>query len=146
MSAGLASPRGRRFSDVVFECSETCRDRFLMKPQVAHRREAALLLAVLRKVGSELLDGAVQPVENGLAGKATVDEIALGHVDPGCQRLGFEEGKERTQLMLDDERVLLAAAGRCEQDRLAGKPGRVDKIEEMLEETRIAALDRKSVV
>ena len=58
--------------------------------------------------------------------------------------MGGEEAEERPQAVLDHEGVAQAAAGGGQRHRHAGHPGRVDEIEDVLEQPGIAALvDRR---
>ena len=71
---------------------------------------------------------------------APVQEIRVGGVDPGRERLRLEEAEERPQLVLDHQRMSRAAAGRAEQHRLSDERQRVEQVEQVLEEPAVAAL------
>ena len=68
------------------------------------------------------------------------DEVGVGRVEPGRKRMGAEEGEERPEMMLDHQRMPVGATGRRKDDGAPGEHGRVDEVEEMLEETGIGGL------
>ena len=58
--------------------------------------------------------------------------------------MGAEEGEERPEVMLDHQGMAVGTTGRREDDGAPGEHGRVDEVEEMLEETGIGGLvDRR---
>ncbi|KKD57274.1 hypothetical protein VM57_10660 [Stenotrophomonas maltophilia] len=76
---------------------------------------------------------------------ATVGEIAVGGVDAQRQGARLEKAEERAQLMVDHQRVALAAAGRGQQDGGVDQCVLVDEVEEMLEQPCVrAAIDRRA--
>ena len=83
--------------------------------------------------------GAMRSSKRGRARQA-VGEVPLRGVDAGRQARRLEEAEEGPQLVLDHQAVPVAAAGRCQQHRLAGEIGWPEQVEQMLEEAGVAAL------
>ncbi|TPQ46391.1 two-component sensor histidine kinase [Prosthecomicrobium hirschii] len=91
-----------------------------------------------------LVGGLADAGEQGRLARPVVEELLLGRIDGRRRDGGPEEGEERPERMLDHQGVALAAAGRGNDQRLAGQGGGIDQVEEMLEEARIGALvDRR---
>src|SRR6266702_4745692 len=63
-------------------------------------------------------DGLPSAGMDGFRHQGAVGKILVGGVDRCRHGQPFEEAEQRPQLMLDDQRVTLAAAGRRQNDRL----------------------------
>ena len=86
-----------------------------------------------------------RPLDQGIVVHVAVDEIAVGGVDAQRQGARLEEAEERAQLMVDHQRMALAAAGGGQQDGGVDQCVLVDEVEEMLEQPGVrAAIDRRA--
>uniref|UniRef100_A0A914YQ42 Uncharacterized protein n=1 Tax=Panagrolaimus superbus TaxID=310955 RepID=A0A914YQ42_9BILA len=89
------------------------------------------------KQGHCPLHGQSRTLDQCLVVHAALGEIAIGCVHAQGQGAGLEEAEERPQLMVDHQRVALAAAGGGQQDRGIDQRILVDEIEEVLEQAGV---------
>ena len=69
-----------------------------------------------------------------------VGKILVRGVDACRQRQRLEEAEQRPQLVLDDQRMAIIAAGGEQHHRLAAQGSGIEQIEEVLEQAGVAAL------
>ncbi len=92
------------------------------------------------QVRGELGHGAVKPFQQRRRRRLARGEIRRACVNASGQRCGLEKAKQRAQLMFDHQRMPIPAARGQQQDWLACKGGGFQQVDQMLEQSRIAAL------
>jgi hypothetical protein len=88
----------------------------------------------------QLPRGVADPSDHPGVDQASVQEILVAGVDRGRDRERGEEAEQRAKGVLDDERMARPAAGRGQDDGLAGERLGLDEVEQVLEQARIGAL------
>ena len=90
-----------------------------------------------------LADGLLDPFAELRVGDHVVGEVRVVRVDANRKRQRLEEREQRPELVLENERVALASAGRGQQGRGVDEGVLVDEVEQVLEEAgERGAVDR----
>ena len=91
----------------------------------------------MRKEGRQFTDNLIDPGGQRFRGNLVVGEIAIRGINRGRQRMSHEEAEERPQLVFHHQCMPVAAAGCRDDDGLGAQLVWIDKIDEMLEKSRI---------